>query len=313
MEYAAVFEGGGVRGIAHVGAVRRLWEAGWRPVCTAGSSAGAIVAALLVAGYSPEELEKLLLETDFAVFAERRGVSRLGLPGRLLSLGSGLGMYDAERFERWLSGLLDQRGVRGFATLARAASSPCPRPLRLTVSDVTDQRLLVLPDDLASLGLDEGSFPVARAVRMSMSIPLFFKPFPLVDGAGRQHLIVDGGLLSGYPLWLFESGQALPLLGFGFICTEGRCGGVQPKRVPRLVRYLSDLASSATDATDRTRTGLPGYPAVETVSISAVVAGDDGPRRVSPVEFALSRADRLLLLQNGRAAAERWLAGRVSR
>ena len=53
-----VFEGGGVRGIGHVGAACAMQEAGYQFADLAGSSAGAIVAALLAAGYACDELKQ---------------------------------------------------------------------------------------------------------------------------------------------------------------------------------------------------------------------------------------------------------------
>ncbi len=52
MKIDGVFEGGGVRGIAHVGAICALAEKGYEWERVAGTSAGSIIAALLAAGYS---------------------------------------------------------------------------------------------------------------------------------------------------------------------------------------------------------------------------------------------------------------------
>ena len=68
----AVFEGGGVRGIGHVGAVCRMEQAGWQFEDTAGSSAGAIIAALLAAGYTGEELKKELASLKGLFSGKRR-------------------------------------------------------------------------------------------------------------------------------------------------------------------------------------------------------------------------------------------------
>ncbi len=56
-----VFEGGGVKGIALVGAVSVVEEAGYSFVNLAGTSAGAIVATLLAAGYTAGELKTVLM------------------------------------------------------------------------------------------------------------------------------------------------------------------------------------------------------------------------------------------------------------
>jgi NTE family protein len=56
----AVFEGGGVKGIGLVGAVTVMEERGYRWMNLAGTSAGAIVASLLAAGYTGPELAGIL-------------------------------------------------------------------------------------------------------------------------------------------------------------------------------------------------------------------------------------------------------------
>jgi len=66
----------------------------------------------------------------------------------------------------------------------------------------------VLPRDAQEhLGLDPDELEIAAAVRMSMSIPIFFDPVVYHDPRNPhdQRLIVDGGLLSNFPVWLFDS------------------------------------------------------------------------------------------------------------
>ena len=79
----AVFEGGGVRGIGHVGAVCRMEQAGWQFEDTAGSSAGAIIAALLAAGYTGEELKKELARTDYLKFKGKDFPAYFGMFGKI--------------------------------------------------------------------------------------------------------------------------------------------------------------------------------------------------------------------------------------
>jgi NTE family protein len=69
----------------------------------------------------------------------------------------------------------------------------------------------VLPRDAATIGIaDPDELEIADAVRMSMSIPVFFEPVVCKDDQGREHTIVDGGLLSNYPLWLFDAPAGTP-------------------------------------------------------------------------------------------------------
>ena len=70
-EADAVFEGGGVKGIAFAGAIQAAEEAGvkeWKNI--AGTSAGAITAALLAVGYTAAEIRAALEDTEYARFAD---------------------------------------------------------------------------------------------------------------------------------------------------------------------------------------------------------------------------------------------------
>jgi NTE family protein len=59
------FSGGGVRGISHLGVLKALNEVGIFPNQVSGSSAGAIVGAMYCQGYCPEEVLKIIIETNY--------------------------------------------------------------------------------------------------------------------------------------------------------------------------------------------------------------------------------------------------------
>jgi NTE family protein len=67
--------------------------------------------------------------------------------------------------------------------------------------------MLVLPRDAAMLGIqDPDELEIADAVRMSVSTPIFFEPVLFRHRkTGLHHVVVDGGLLSNYPIWLFDA------------------------------------------------------------------------------------------------------------
>src|SRR2546423_4220221 len=70
-----VLEGGGVRGIGHIGALSVLEERGYRWVNIAGTSAGALVAAMMAANYSSGEMNQIMRdEVDFRRFAQDKGL-----------------------------------------------------------------------------------------------------------------------------------------------------------------------------------------------------------------------------------------------
>lgn len=200
-----VFEGGGVLGIAFLGAARCCCDLGLRWKGLAGTSAGAITASLLASGLGIDRLEQILGGLDFNRFLSRKTsvLVRNGDPsddlddpvymvGNLKLIGQ-LGEYSTDPFKAWLAGALAESGINTFGDVGRADPE---RELKVVVSDISRGEMRVLPDDLPG---DPRSFPVAEAVRLSMSIPFFFVPGKLGDS-----VIVDGGILSNFPLWIYD-------------------------------------------------------------------------------------------------------------
>src|SRR5215213_2824248 len=194
-----VFEGGGVKGIGLAGALATLEERGYTPQNVAGTSAGAITAALLAAGYSAAELRELIIGLDYRQFEDKGWEDRVPLFEKSLSMLLDLGLYEGERFLAWIRELLAAKNVHTFADLVHPEYADDPQyrsRLQVIASDVTTHELLVLPRDARKLGLEPDELDVGLAVRMSMSIPVFFEPVRLEHGTTQQtHLIVDGGML----------------------------------------------------------------------------------------------------------------------
>lgn len=308
-----VLEGGGVKGIGLVGALSMLEERGWTPSAVAGTSAGAITAALLAAGYSAGELRDILVDLDFHAFTDRGPEDRLPLVGEALSVLTDRGVFEGAYLEGWIADLLAERGVRSFADLVEEAEAGDQRRryrLRVIASDVTGRRLLALPQDAHHLGMEPDELTVARAVRMSMSIPLFFEPVKVAHGTtGVEHLIVDGGLLSNFPVWLFDcQGRPPRWPTFGLLLVEDdprvslaeRLGLVDgtPRR-EGVVGYLKALAQTAMEAHDRLYVEQRDF--VRTIPIPTL--------GVRTTEFDLSRDRALELYESGRRSAERFLDG----
>lgn len=82
----AVFEGGGVRGIGLVGAVYQMERSGYTFGNVAGSSAGAIIASLLAAGYTGEEIYEEMKRVNYFKFKEKHLLDYFGIVGKLLSI-----------------------------------------------------------------------------------------------------------------------------------------------------------------------------------------------------------------------------------
>jgi NTE family protein len=219
MKINAVFEGGGVKGIALAGAVSAAMDQGFSFRQVAGTSSGSIIAAFLAAGYHGEEMKKMILQTPFESFLQRSWIFNTKGLGPAVRLLLKKGLYSGEALENWVNQLLLAKGIRTFGDLN-------PNQLRIVASDISQGRLLVLPDDIAKYGIEPSKLSVAKAVRMSTSIPYFFDPVMIrrrpqnIETSERFRdqfvYIVDGGLLSNFPLWVFdkEASVRMPVIGF---------------------------------------------------------------------------------------------------
>ena len=308
-----VLEGGGVKGVGLVGAYAVLEERGYHPENIAGASAGAIVAALIAAGYSAKELREIIGGLDYSRFRDKGWEDRVPFAWEPLSVLKDLGIYEGAYLGEWLAGLLRAKGVETFADLRRRPDAPEPRyrhKLQVIASDLTEKRLLVLPRDAGFLGLRPDELDVAQAVRMSMSIPIFFEPVRFTNKrSGRVHLIVDGGMLSNFPVWLFDSDEPLwPTIGLKLVEPNTRAPlssagpGVQTTGTrsgagAAVYAYLRSLVDTMMEAHDRMY--LEEHDFARTIPVDTL--------GVRTTEFDLSSERAALLYESGRQAALRFL------
>jgi NTE family protein len=219
-----VLEGGGVKGTGLVGALTAL-EAATEPYVfqrVAGTSAGAIVASLLASGMTVAELKKIMMELDFSQFEdESRAFRHFKTFGEAFGLLFHDGLFRGDFLHQWIGDMLAQGGVHRWADLKQddpESSLPADRRYKLVVvvSDVSRGRLLKLPWDYRDLlGVDPDIQPVADAVRASASIPFFFRPFSMnadrTVTQGHGHILcTDGGMLSDYPIDIFDRTDGRP-------------------------------------------------------------------------------------------------------
>ncbi len=211
-----VLEGGGVKGLALVGALQVLEKHGYTFPRVAGTSAGAIVGSLVAAGVPAEQLRAIMLETDFNEFMDEGVVQKYtGKVGAGYGLLFRQGIYEGDFFLDYLRGLLSDAGVDTFDQLEVESDDGSALPpearhrLVVMASDIRRNELVRLPWDLERLyEVDPDDLSVASAVRASMAIPFFFRPFYMRRGGAKgraaRHTLVDGGMLSNFPIAVFD-------------------------------------------------------------------------------------------------------------
>jgi NTE family protein len=216
------FDGGGVKAIALAGAYSVFEEHGYAAHRVAGCSGGAIIAALVAAGYMSADIQEIVGSAPFERFKDLAWTGRVLGPSSSYAIRRGL--YRGEYFLAWIGELLAARGITRFGDLEYADAEDPAHRYRLCViaSDLTHRRMLVLPQDAPYLGVDPSDLEIAYAVRMSMSIPIVFEPVVHRNvQTGAEHVIVDGGVLSHLPVWLFDCRERDPRWPtFGVVMVE---------------------------------------------------------------------------------------------
>ena len=193
-----VFEGGGVKGIAYVGALEVLDQEGILKDIerVAGTSAGAMVAVLIGLGYSAEEMKDILWKIKFRNFLDKSW----GLIRNTERLVDDYGWYKGEFFRNLMAEYIQAKTGDGeitFKDIEKMRKEGKPfRDIYLIGADLSTGYSKVFS---ASTTPD---VKVADAARISMSIPLIFAAVKGLNG--DDHIYVDGGLLENYAIKVFD-------------------------------------------------------------------------------------------------------------
>lgn len=185
---ALVLSGGGAKGMAHVGVLAALEEAGIRPDLVVGSSMGAVIGALYASGYSAREIDSMVRTLPLARAFRTvvpRGSAAWGsvVPQLVFEEGpQGFAVQNVAVRVADVNALLNSALLRGNL-IARGDFRRLPISLRVIATDMRDRGVVVL---------DSGD--LAQAVRASIAIPLVFPPEQL-----GTRTLADGGLAANIP------------------------------------------------------------------------------------------------------------------
>jgi NTE family protein len=199
-----VFEGAGIRGIAYSGAIKALAQYTEMNNIKrlGGTSAGAITALLLSIHYTPNEIEEIIGSTNYKKFND----GGIPLLGGIKRLRKNYGWYKGEKVERWLEKLIFAK--TGNANISFAEIAQKYIPLYITGTSLSEQKEVLFSAESFP------NMPVKNAVRISMSIPLYYRAV-YMDAAGgivkkptkdrHYQVMIDGGFMNNFPIHIFDS------------------------------------------------------------------------------------------------------------
>ncbi len=300
-----VMEGGGVKGIGLVGALDVLTAQGYTYRRIAGTSAGAVTGSLLAAGMAPVQMRQVMSQLPFQSFQDEGFLDRLGPLGKGLSLAFEKGIYEGDYLVKWLTEMLAEFKVRTFADLKlpddQAQHLPPHQRYKLVVmvTDVSRGKLIRLPWDYHKYGRDPDKQLVAEAVRASCSIPFYYEPVKM----GKSFL-VDGGVLSNFPVWIFEQGQHLhntdvPTIGLKLSAKPEGLLARPEKDTSNTLAYAFSIISTMVSSLDQVHMDDPCTQRrtifIDTFDLRAT-------------EFGITSRQQNRLFENGQLAAQEFLA-----
>jgi predicted acylesterase/phospholipase RssA len=177
--------GGGVRGVAHVGVMKAMRDAGFLPHIreVLGISAGSLFALLWVLDYTVEQIETLSLKFDFNLLRNIDVESIFEFPTRY-------GLDDGTGLERLITSILKQKGLSPDVTFSQMATK-FPKRLRCFATELETCRVRQFGT------FQSPNVSVKLAIRASMALPIFYTP---VQDPETGRLLLDGGLLNNLPL-----------------------------------------------------------------------------------------------------------------
>ena len=309
-----VLSGGGVKFIGLVGAVVALMDAGYSIKRVSGVSAGSVVAAILAAAskgaqLTGEEIKELAFSVPLHKWRDSGPVPYLGAAWGLVRETS---MYRGDEAYDWIRSELKNLGVTSFGDLVIDGDHLPAGPrykLVVTVADLTAAQLVRLPWDYQRLyGLDPDEQLVADAVRASMAIPFFYRPVKLTGAGGATSTLVDGGVLSNFPIDTFDRPDGKPPRWptFGITVLPRPSEGIgavmpalKPLRLFEQTALLESLLTTMLAGHDQTHLSKPWVAARAILVESA---------NVGVLDFDSPKGRLEELYDNGYAAAELFLS-----
>lgn len=199
-----VFEGAGIRGIAYAGVIAELEKHHKinNIEKVGGTSAGAITALMLSLSYSSQEMADIVSGTNFKKFND----GRFMFFGGINRMKNKFGWYRGDKFTKWISEIIENKTGNPDITFEELHLKGY-KDLYVTATCINKQKLLVFSRE------NYPKMKVKDAVRISISIPLYFKAV-FIDSAGAVYnkpddkenldIVVDGGIIGNFPIFIFD-------------------------------------------------------------------------------------------------------------
>jgi len=293
-----VFEGAGIRGIAYCGAVQELETKKMMQNIekVGGTSSGAMVALTISLGYTGKEIENIISKTNF----KKLNDGKFFFIGGINRMNKYFGWYRGKRISHWIEKIIKEKTGNENITFGEMHQKGF-KDLYITGTSLNKQKPVIFSHETYP------NMKVKDALRISISIPLYFEPV-YIDSAGNTFhrpdqkqgldMMMDGGFLENFPIHIFDKAGTDPnTIGFRIdhtaqIVNDKTDRTLAEMPITNLREYFGAFYSITMENLNRQRLTAEDWQ--RTVSIS------DGD--VQPRLRKLSNEEITILIENGRKA-----------
>ena len=196
VRYNGIFGGGGVKGIAYVGALIALEKNGFIIDKAGGTSVGAIIAGLIVAGYTSVDLLYILEKINFKEFDQLFSIKKVG------NYVKNKGLVSSNKIYQFLKPYFLRKNIWYYQDIMENGKSK----LKVSVTKLNNPlskkptlEEVIIPDDLENQNINKYTFPIVDSIVMSSAFPFYFTPYEI-----NNKLYIDGGIKGKINLNLFN-------------------------------------------------------------------------------------------------------------
>ena len=329
-----VFEGGGVLGIAYLGVLDYMFHNGWmkQMMRVAGTSAGAITACITSFNLPFGDIKKIVNTLDYKKVPSKSELDNIkfipdeikdvieklfGDINCIYRLINNYGWFSTEYFYNWIKEVIDDQfdftkklppyTFEDFKNPYIHKDNRSFLDLYIVGTDMSMKASKVFCYETTP------NMEVAQAVRISMSVPLFFEAV-ITEREDKfkgsvTNVFCDGGVMNNYPLNIFDSkefnselysGTNMETLGVRFT------SGLKYNDIDSLLKYIESLLRVSSYIQQQTYEGNPLNK-----DRSIIIDKKD----VAPLDFNVSANDstyRFLYRQGYNAARDFFSDGRLN-
>lgn len=274
-----IFEGGGIKGLCYVGALKELEENNVIDIkrnikYVGGTSAGSIVATLIASNHSTSEMCDILLKTKWQKFKDGGFFT-----SNVMRLIKKFGFYKGEYLERFIESVLYKKlSVKKitFAELYKLTN----KHLKMVGTNLSQSKVMYMDH------ISTPDMPVSMGVRISSCIPVVFKPVKY-----NNDMCVDGGLLKNLDTRLFSSHPESN--GIAFDLMDDVTNIYIPER--NLSNYLLSIIQMLVKHVNKSEDNL----GIECIYIDVSF--------INPLKFKLEDCEKKLLMIQGSHAVHKYI------